>query len=86
MYYGINVDIWAGLSMVIIGIILMIVASIISGAAITLLVKPDLRKTAGISIILFSLLGLLFGGGWFIGSVLGVIGGLLAIIWRPKAA
>jgi hypothetical protein len=85
LYYGINVDFWAGLSNVIIGIILIIIASIVSGAAVSLLVKPELRKTAGASIILFSLIGLLFGGGWVIGSVLGIIGGLLAIMWKPKA-
>lgn len=85
LYYGINVDFWAGLSNVIIGIILIIIASIISGAAVSLLVKPELRKAAGASIILFSLIGLLFGGGWVIGTVLGIIGGFLAIMWKPKA-
>ena len=50
----------------------------------TLLLKPELRKTAGASIIIFSIVGLLFGGGWIVGSALGIVGGLLAIIWKPK--
>jgi hypothetical protein len=84
LYYGINEDLWAGLSWVLIGIILLFIGSIIAGAAMTLLLKPELRKTAGASIIIFSIVGLLFGGGWILGSVLGIIGGLLAIIWKPK--
>jgi hypothetical protein len=45
-----------------------------------------MRQAAGASILVFSLLGLLLGGGWFIGSILGFIGGLLAITWKPEKA
>jgi hypothetical protein len=85
LFYAINEDIWAGLSMVLIGIILLIIGGILSGAAVSLLVKPELRKSAGVTIIICALVGALFGGGWVAGSVLGIFGGLLAIIWKPKA-
>jgi hypothetical protein len=86
LYYGINIDFLAGLGSVIIGILLAIDGLIVSGAALTLVVKPELRQAAGASMIIFSLLGLLFGGGWFIGSILGFIGGLLAVTWKPAKA
>jgi len=85
IFYAIDQDIWAGLSWVLVGIILLFIGSIVAGAAVTLLVKPELRKAAGASIIIFSLIGLIFGGGWIIGSAMGVIGGLMAIIWKPKS-
>jgi len=86
IFYAIDEDIWAGLSWVLVGIILLFIGSIVAGAAVTLLLKPEMRKAAGASIIIFSLIGLIFGGGWIIGSALGVIGGLMAIIWKQKAA
>lgn len=86
IFFAIDEDIWAGLSWVLVGIILLFIGSIVAGAAVTLLLKPEMRKAAGASIIIFSLIGLIFGGGWIIGSALGVIGGLMAIIWKPQAA
>jgi hypothetical protein len=86
LYYGINIDFLAGLGSVIIGILLVLDGLIVSGAALTLVMKPELRQAAGASIIIFSLLGLLLGGGWFIGSIMGFIGGLLAITWKPAKA
>jgi len=44
--------------------------------------KPGKESMAGIIAIIFSLLGFLVGGGWWIGSILGLIGGIL--IWMKK--
>jgi hypothetical protein len=86
LFVWINIDFLAGLGWVVIGILLVLDGLIVSGAALTLVVKPDMRQAAGASILVFSLLGLLLGGGWFIGSILGFIGGLLAITWKPEKA
>jgi hypothetical protein len=42
------------------------------------------KTTSGILIIVFSILSL--GGGWVIGFILGLVGGILALVWKPKAA
>ena len=44
--------------------------------------KPGKESMGGIIALIFSLLGLLVGGGWVIGSILGIIGGIL--IWMKK--
>jgi|WetSurMetagenome_2_1015567.scaffolds.fasta_scaffold666268_1 hypothetical protein len=84
IYFAIVTDIpGIGLSFVLIGIMLIICSLFVSGAAASLLLKPELRKSAGVTIILFSLLALLFGGGWFVGAFLGLLGGIMAIFWKP---
>jgi hypothetical protein len=45
--------------------------------------NPASAKTMGILIIVFSLIGLLGGGGFYIGSILALIGGILALAWHP---
>lgn len=42
--------------------------------------------TWGIVILVLSIVGLLGGGGFLIGAILGIVGGILAIQWRPAAA
>jgi len=44
--------------------------------------KPGKESMAGILSIVFSLLALLVGGGWIIGSILGIIGGIM--VWKKK--
>lgn len=44
--------------------------------------KPGKESVGGIIAVIFSLLGFLVGGGWWIGSILGLIGGIL--IWMKK--
>jgi hypothetical protein len=88
LYLAIVWSIWAGLTSLLIGISLIICSLFIGGAATGLVLKPEMHTTAGVTIILFSLLALLMGFGWFwlVGSGLGIIGGMLAIFWRPQAA
>ena len=73
------------------GVLLTGVVGIIAGiivilAAVMLVKRPKKRSTWGSLIILFSLFSI-YGaamGGFGIGLVLGLIGGILAVTWKPK--
>jgi len=41
-------------------------------------------RTGGILVIVFSVLSIVSGGGFFIGFILSLIGGILAITWQPS--
>ncbi len=43
----------------------------------------DRNASWGTVILIFSAVGLLGGGGFLVGSLLGILGGILAITWRP---
>ena len=47
--------------------------------AIMIYVRPDKRRTWGTIVIIFSAVSFLGMGGFFIGAVLGIIGGALAL-------
>ena len=51
--------------------------------AILLVVTPDHHLALGVAILIFSLLSIVSGGGFIIGLILGVIGGILGIIFQP---
>ncbi|MEM3624931.1 MAG: DUF6114 domain-containing protein, partial [Nitrososphaerales archaeon] len=53
-------------------------------AAIMLNARPEEHVTFGMIITVFSAISLLGIGGFFIGAVLGVVGGALAITWQPR--
>ena len=40
----------------------------------------------GAIILVFSFLSYFGGGGFFVGGLLGIIGGIIAISWKPEAA
>jgi uncharacterized protein DUF6114 len=68
------------------GIVGVLAGTIVVLAAVMLLRRPKKRSTWGSLIILFSLFSI-YGaamGGFGIGIVLGLIGGLLAVTWKPK--
>jgi len=75
---------WTGLANVILGVIIVITAIIIGSAAAALVVRPQYHVGEGSTIAFVSFLALFLGGGYVIGSVLGIIGGILAIVWSPK--
>lgn len=46
--------------------------------------EPHHHLANGILAILLAVLGLLFGlGGFYVGSILGIIGGVAAVVWSP---
>ncbi len=54
--------------------------------AIQLKGNPSSAKTWGILILVFSLVSFVGGGGLFVGLLLGLIGGIMALTWTPPAA
>jgi hypothetical protein len=88
LYLAIVWSIWAGLTSLLIGISLIFCSMFIGGAAASLVLRPEMSKTAGLTIILVSILALLLGFGWFwlVGAGVGIIGGIMAILWKPAKA
>jgi hypothetical protein len=84
LYLAIVWSIWAGLTSLLIGISLIFCSMFIGGAAASLVLRPEMSKTAGLTIILVSILALLLGFGWFwlVGAGVGIIG----ILWKPAKA
>lgn len=78
--FALVIDLGVGIAEVFIGIMLVLAALIVGSAATSLRAYPRQHVTAGATIALFSLLALFLGGGYIIGSALGIIGGVLAII------
>ncbi len=48
-------------------------------------VKPEPYTIWGILILVFSILSFIEGGGFFIGAILGIIGGIWILMWKPPA-
>lgn len=74
-----------GLGALLIG---LAVASLLFGliilvAAIQMYRSPGSAKTWGIIALVMSLLSIIGGGGFVLGLILGLIGGILAIVWHP---
>jgi len=51
--------------------------------ALMLSVRPADHVTWGTMILIFSLISFLGMGGFFIGAILGIVGGALALSWKP---
>jgi len=47
--------------------------------------NPQGARTYGVLILVFALISFVGGGGFYIGAILALIGGILAIIWTPPA-
>jgi len=74
-----------GFAFGIMGVLGLIFGAIVIVSAFMLNSKPEQRSTWGALIVLFSVLSI-FGsamGGFGIGLILGLIGGILAITWKP---
>jgi hypothetical protein len=52
--------------------------------ALMLHIKPLNKKAWGIMIIVFSIPSVIMGGGFIIGFILGIIGGILTLTVKPK--
>ncbi len=72
-----------------VGIVLAIIGLafgiIVLVGAIMLYMQPEQHVTWGVIILVFSILSIFTAlGGFFIGLILGIIGGALAISWKPQ--
>lgn len=54
---------------------------IVTILAIVLMTQPESHVGIGVTVLVFSLISFVVGGGFFIGGILGVIGGILAIVF-----
>jgi hypothetical protein len=68
-----------GLAIRVDGVIGVVLAVIII-VGVILIYNSKTRMTGGIIVIVFALLSIIAGGGWLIGLILGVIGGILALL------
>jgi len=90
MMNGYGYGMMRGLGMVFgfMGILGLIFGIIVIVSAVMLYSRPTQHSTWGVLILIFSVLSL-FGsmmGGLGVGLILGIIGGVLAIIWKPPAS
>lgn len=83
IYYAIiTSSLGVGISVVFLGIMLIILGVIVYSSSYALTRTPDQHAVIGGSILIFSLLALFLGGGYIIGSILGMIGGFVTIVSR----
>jgi hypothetical protein len=62
----------------------LIFGALVVLGALLLKRNPEHVKAWGILIIVFSIAGTITGGGFVIGFILGIIGGVSALRWKPK--
>lgn len=56
---------------------------VIIGAVMINSAEPSRVKTGSILVLVFSIISFLSGGGFYIGLILGLVGGILGLVWRP---
>ncbi|MCL4436810.1 MAG: DUF6114 domain-containing protein [Thaumarchaeota archaeon] len=78
--FGVPLGFMGGLSLL--GLVSGIIVII---GALMLNTRPAEHTTWGTIILIFSIISLLGMGGFFVGAILGIVGGALALSWRPSA-
>jgi len=77
--FGVSFGLMAGLSLIgLISGILVIVGALMLNA------RPTEHTAWGMIILVFSIISLVGIGGFFIGAILGIVGGAFALSWRPS--
>lgn len=61
----------------------LICGIIVLFSAIMLRFRPSQLQTCGILILVFSILGFFGFGGFIVGSVLGIVGAIMILRWKP---
>ena len=64
----------------------LVCGAIVLVSATMLLAKVGQRRTWGILVLVFSVLSFVGLGGFIIGAVLGILGGVLTLRWKPPLA
>jgi hypothetical protein len=65
------------------GFLGVVLALVLGAMAIALYRFPDSSRVIGVVVLLVSLVSFFAGGGFFLGLILGVIGGIAAILFDP---
>lgn len=76
--FGLGVGVAIGLA-----VVAILFGLVVLYFALRLKSNPQNAKTYGILILVFSVISFIGGGGFYIGAILALVGGILAIIWRP---
>jgi len=63
----------------------LVCGAVVLISATMLLAKVGQRRTWGILILIFSVLSFIGLGGFIIGAILGIAGGVLTLRWKPPA-
>ncbi len=58
---------------------------VVLAGSVLLYSRPQQASTWGILVLVFSVLSLFGMGGFFVGAILGLLGGALALSWKPVA-
>ncbi len=65
------------------GTVGLVCGAIVLTSATMLLANVGQRRTWGILILVFSVLSFIGLGGFILGAILGIVGGILVLIWKP---
>ncbi len=63
----------------------LICGTIVSISAILIRLKPAQRQPLGILVLVFSILGFYGFGGFFAGAILGIVGAVMTLQWKPPS-
>ena len=69
--------------LIVLGVIALIFGLVVLYGALQLKSHPESARGWGILILIFSLISFIGGGGFVIGAILGLVGGILAMVWTP---
>ncbi len=69
-----------------IGLFGLVTGAIVLASAVLLLAVPNQRTAWGVLILVFSALSFLGAGGFVVGAILGIVGGILTLRWKPSTA
>ena len=64
----------------------LVCGAVVLISATMLLAKVGARRTWGILVLVFSVLSFVGLGGFVVGAVLGIVGGVRALRWKPPAS
>jgi hypothetical protein len=56
---------------------------VIIGAVMINKAEPAKVKTGSVLVLVFSIISIISGGGFYIGTILGIVGGILGLVWKP---
>jgi hypothetical protein len=68
-----------------VGILELVTGSIVLGSGVMLRIHPEQSVVFGVLMLIFSVLSFFGSGGFVIGAILGIIGGVMTLTWKRQA-